>query len=122
PPGLRDRIELKDEWRYAQLANHVESWGLRASYARERLMSRAEIAEAWFRDEYEPVVQVLAEAGIGGEGTDTERYLRITTLRYLLLQTHDWTDEVVERLLGEVRHPSAAAEDTMVHRILKEMG
>ena len=29
---------------------------------------------------------------------------------------------MVERLLGEVRHPSAAADDTMVHRILKEMG
>jgi hypothetical protein len=121
-PALRDRIELKDEWRYAQLANLIESWGLRASYAREQLMSRAEIAEAWFREEYEPVVQGLAEAGIGGEGTETERYLRIATLRYLLLQTHDWTDEVVERLLGEVRHPSAAADDTMVHRILKEMG
>jgi hypothetical protein len=120
PPPLRDRIQLSDEWRYAQLATLVEAWGLRASHARERLLSRVEIAQAWFREEYEPVVDALSEAQIGGEGTETERYLRIAMLRYLLLQTHEWTDDVVERLLGEVHSPGAA-EDTMVHQILKEM-
>jgi hypothetical protein len=120
PAELRDRIRLSDEWRYAQLATHVEAWGLRASHARERLLSRAEIAEAWFHEEYEPVVEVLSEARIGGAGTETERYLRIAMLRYLLLQTHEWTDDVVERLLGEVRPPTAD-DDTMVHQILKEM-
>src|SRR5258706_603832 len=89
PSGLRDRIRLSDEWRYAQLAMLVEAWGLRASHARERLLSRTEIAETWFREEYEPVLEVLTEVHIGGEGTDTERYLRIAMLRYLLLQTHD---------------------------------
>jgi hypothetical protein len=118
--ALRGRIQLSDEWRYAELATMVESWGLRASYARGRLLSRAEIAEAWFREEYEPVVEAMSEAQIGGEGTETERYLRIAMLRYLLLQTHEWTDDVVERLLGEVRSPGAG-DDTMVHRILKEM-
>jgi hypothetical protein len=118
--ALRDRIQLSDEWRYAQLATLIESWGLRASYARERLLSRSEIAEAWFHEEYEPVVQVISEAHVGGEGTETERYLRIAMLRYLLLTTHDWSDEVIERLLGEVRPPSGS-DDTMVHQILKEM-
>ena len=43
-------------------------------------------------------------------------------LRFLLLQRHDWTDEIAERLAGEVKSPSAAAEkDTMTHQILKEM-
>jgi hypothetical protein len=120
PPPLRDRIRLSDEWRYAELSVLIEAWGLRASYARERLLSRGEIAEAWFHEEYEPVVQVLNEARVGGEGTETERYLRIAMLRYLLLTTHDWSDEIVERLLGEVRPPSAR-DDTMVHRILKEL-
>ena len=41
-------------------------------------------------------------------------------IRYLLLHTHDWTDEVIERLLGDLRPPSAD-DDTMVHQILKEM-
>ena len=119
-PALRDRIELSDEWRYAELSVLIEAWGLRASYAREQLLSRAEIAEAWFHEEYEPVVQVLNEAHIGGEGTETERYLRIAMLRYLLLTTHEWSDDVVERLLGEVRPPSDR-DDTMVHQILKEL-
>ena len=119
-PEHRARIRLSDEWRYAELANLVEAWGLRASYARHQLLSRPEVAEAWFREEYEPVVEVLAEAQLGGEGTETERYLRIATLRYLLLQTNDWTDEIVEQLHGQVRRP-ASDDDTMVHQILKEL-
>jgi hypothetical protein len=81
------------------------------------------MAEAWYREEYLPVVEVLEEAGIGGAGTETERYLRIAILRFLLLYTHEWTDEVVERLLGGVRQgvDPSQEEDTMVHRILKEM-
>jgi hypothetical protein len=80
------------------------------------------MAEAWFRDEYEPVVAVLREHEFGGPGTETERYLRIAMLRFLLLQTHDWTDEIAERLAGEIGSPSAAAEkDTMTHQILKEL-
>ncbi len=120
PPALRARIRLYDEWRYAQLGSLVEAWGLRASYARERLLSRSEIAQAWFHEEYEPVVHVLNEAQIGGPGTETERYLRIAMLRYLLLQTHEWSDEVIERLFGEVREPTAE-DDTMVHQILEEL-
>ena len=58
--------------------------------------------------------------GAGGEGTETERYLRVAMLRFLLLHTHDWTDDVVARLLGEARAPGAE-DDTLVHQILKEM-
>jgi hypothetical protein len=120
PAHLRARIQLSDEWRYAQLATLIEAWGLRASHAREQLLSREEFAEAWFHEEYEPVAEVLSDPAIGGKGTETERYLRIAMLRYLLLQTHEWTEDVAERLLGEVRAPTAA-DDTMVHQILKEM-
>ena len=87
------------------------------------LGDRASYLIALNRDEYEPVVRVLEEEHIGGAGSETERYLRIAILRYLLLGTHDWTDEVIERLLGDVRGgvDPARGEDTMVHRILKEM-
>jgi hypothetical protein len=119
-PAARARIRLSDEWRYAQLASLVEAWGFRASHARGRLLSREEMAEAWFREEYEPVVRALREADLGGPGTETERYLRIAMLRYLLLYTHDWSDEVVEQLVGQVR-PPASDDDTLVHQILKEM-
>ena len=33
-------------------------------------MSRREVAEAWFRDEYEPVVEMLREAELIPKGVD----------------------------------------------------
>jgi hypothetical protein len=122
PREKAQRIQLSDEWRYAQLATLVESWGYRASLVRERVLSRRELAVLWFEEEYEPILAVLREAGLGGGGTETERYLRIAMLRFLLLQTHDWSDEIAERLAGEVRSPSTASEkDTMTHQIIKEL-
>ena len=59
---MRERIQLSDEWRYAQLATLIESWGYRASLERERVMGRAELALRWFREEYEPMVAMLREA------------------------------------------------------------
>ncbi len=120
PPAARERIRLADEWRYAELAGLIEAWGYRASIARERLLSREEVAQAWYEEEYVPICRVLHEAGAGGAGSETERYLRLAKLRYLLLRTHDWSDEVCRRLLGEVR-PPARDDDTMVHQLLKEM-
>ena len=119
PPAARRRIQFKDEWRYAALATRVEAWGFRVGLARG-LMSRAETARAWFQEEFEPVVAALNEAGIGGDGTDAERFLRIVMLRDILLHTLEWTDDAVERLAGEVRPPSAE-DDTMVHKILTEL-
>jgi hypothetical protein len=121
PAAYRARIKLKDEWRYAQLATLVEAWGYRASIARGWLLPRPDMARAWFEEEYEPVVKVLNEAELGGPGTETERYLRIVMLRFLLLHSWDWSDDMVERLLGEARAPGVD-QDTMVHQILKEMG
>ena len=37
----------------------------------------------------------------------TERSLRVAMLRFLLLHTHEWTSEIVERLQGEMRAPVA---------------
>ena len=120
PPEQRVRIQLSDEWRYAQLATYVEAYGFRASHARDRLLSREEAAGMWYREEYVPVVEALDEAGVGGSGTDTERYLRFVMLRYLLLHTLDWSDDVIDRVLGEMRE-SPSLSDTMVHQIVKEM-
>src|SRR3954449_6594415 len=122
PPEMSARIQLSDEWRYAQLATLVESWGYRASIDRGELLPRHKVAALWFTEEYEPMVEIMREAGLGGGGSETERYLRIAMLRFLLLQTHDWSDEIAERLAGEVKSPSAASEaDTMTHQILKEL-
>jgi hypothetical protein len=66
-------------------------------------MSREEVAEAWFRDEYLPVVEMLREADLIGDETETEAYMRVASERYLLLRTHVWDDAVIERLRRERR-------------------
>jgi hypothetical protein len=120
PPKLRARIQLTDEWRYAELAESVEAWGFRAMQELGEFMTRDAVAESWFRDEYSPVAEMLREADLIGSGTETEAYMRVAGLRYLLLRTHEWSDDVVERLRDSLRRPSGD-EDTMVHRLRKEL-
>ena len=120
PPEARSRIQLSDEWRYAGLAEGVEAWGFRAMQASGEFMTRAEVARAWFEHEYLPVVEVLREAELIGRGTETEAYVRVVSLRYLLLRTHAWDEEVFERLREEISRPPAS-DDTLVHRLLEEM-
>jgi hypothetical protein len=121
PPEQRQRIHLGDEWRYAALAEAVEAWGFRASQARGEPMSRQEVAEAWFRDEYEPVVRMLDEAGLIPKGvTDTEAYMKVAQLRYLILRTHEWDDAVIEAIRRDLERPGIE-DDTMVRRLRREL-
>jgi hypothetical protein len=117
----RERIHLSDEWRYAALAEAVEAWGFRASQARNQQLSRQEAAEAWFREEYEPVVGMLREAQLVPKGvTDTEAYMKVAQLRYLILRTHEWTDDVIEAIRRDLEHPGLE-DDTMVRRLRREL-
>ena len=121
PPGDRRRIHLSDEWRYAALAEAVEAWGFRASQARREWMSRQEVAEAWFRDEYVHVVEMLDEAHLIPKGvTDTEAYMKVAHLRYLILRTHEWDDAVIEAIRRDLESPGAE-DDTMVRRLRREL-
>lgn len=120
PKEARDRIQLSDEWRYAALAESVEAWGFRLLQQSGELLSRAEVAVAWFRDEYEPVTQMLREADLIRHGTETEAYMRVAHLRYLLLRTHEWDDDVIEAVRRDLEAPGLE-EDTMVRRLRKEL-
>jgi hypothetical protein len=121
PAEARQRIRIVEGWRYDQLSTHVESWAFRASQQEGRLLSRAEAAEAWFREEYEPIADMLDELNIGGPGTETTRYLRIVKLRNLLMHDRGWSDAVIEKLLDAIRSSAPNEVDEVVHRILKEM-
>jgi hypothetical protein len=121
PAAERAHIRLSDEWRYAQLAALIEAMGYRETQALDRVVSREELAHRWYREHYEPIVAIARENDLGGPGTDTDRYLRLVMLRYLLLHTHEWSDEVIQRLRGELRPPKRG-DDTLVHQILKELG
>ena len=71
-------------------------------------------------EEYEPVVQMLREADLVRRGTETESYMRVAHLRYLILRTHSWDDEVIDAVRRELETPSWE-EDTMVRRLRKEL-
>ena len=74
-------------------------------------MTRAEVAHAWFHDEYEPVVSMLREADLIRRGTETETYMRVAHLRYLILRTHNWDDEVIEAVRRELETPVGGGHD-----------
>ena len=62
------------------------------------LLDRREVAEAWFEDEFEPVVESLREADLIGRGTEGDAYIRVVRERYMLLRTHEWDEDVIARL------------------------
>ena len=82
-------------------------------------MNRSEVAETWFREEYEPVVETLREVGLARSGTETDAYMAVVTLRYLLLRTHEWDEAVLEALRREMRSP--AFEDTEIRRLRRTL-
>ena len=102
PRDARADIALSDPWRYAELAEGVEAWGARMMLGRGELLSREEVARCWLEDEYRPVVEMLREADMIGEGTETDAYMRVAAERFRLLLTHDWSEEIIDRLRAEM--------------------
>ncbi len=98
PPVAAARVVVSDPWDYGKLAEGVEAWGFRLIQRRGEFLDRAEVARLWFEEEYEPVVEMLREADMIGPGTEADAYMRIAEERYRLLRTHEWSDEVIEKL------------------------
>jgi hypothetical protein len=95
----RKRVRPSDPWDYGSLAEGVEAWGCRAMQGHRRFMDRAEIARLWFDEDFEPVTAMLDAAELIERGeTPTDAYMRVVDARYMLLRTHEWSDEVLERL------------------------
>jgi hypothetical protein len=99
PSNAREEIVLNDPWDYARLAEAVEAWGFRTSQERHQPISRTETAFQWLDTEYRPVVEMLREAGLIGDRTETEAYMRVSAERYRLLRTHRWDEDVIQRLI-----------------------
>jgi hypothetical protein len=118
--GAREQIKFNEKWRYAELAEGVEAWGFRAMQAESEFMDRPTVARRWFEEEYLPVVELLREEGLIGRGTEAEAYTRVVELRYMLLRTHAWDEQVFARLREEMQRQDAT-RDTQVHRLLDEM-
>jgi hypothetical protein len=62
-------------------------------------MDRREVAHLWFTSEYLPVVEMLQAGELSErDETETDAYMRISAMRYRVLRTHEWSDEVLEEL------------------------
>ena len=108
PLEARGEIVLSEPFDYAILAEMVEAWGFRAIQSRGEAINRKQTAVLWLETEYRPVVAMLREAGLVGDRTDAEAYMRIAGERYWLLRTHEWSDDVLQQVIegkGRWRHP-----------------
>jgi hypothetical protein len=103
PPQAYARITFSDPWAYTELGEAVEAWGFRCMQAKGQFISREQVARRWLAEEFTPVVRMLREAHLIGSGTEAEAYQRVARERYRLMRTHEWNDEVIERLRKQVR-------------------
>ncbi len=102
PPATYVKIVLTDPWAYTELGEAVEAWGFRAVQDQGVFLGRSEVARRWLESEYKPVVAMLHEASLVGDRTDAEAYLLVARERYKLVRTHEWSEEIVERLRGHL--------------------
>jgi hypothetical protein len=98
-----DEVRPSDPWDYGALAEGVEAWGFRHAQGRREFVTREEIARIWLVDEFRPVVAMLREADLTGKGTAADAYMRVSAERYRLMRTHEWSDDVIERLRRELK-------------------
>ena len=97
-----EEVRLSDPWSYASLAEGIEAWGFRCSQTSCEFLSRGDVARLWLEEEFRPVAQMLREADLIGKGTAADAYLRVSDDRYRLMRTHEWNDQVIERLRREL--------------------
>jgi hypothetical protein len=103
PPASLAKITVTEPWSYAELGEAVEAWGFRYMQDKGRFLDRAEVARHWYADEYVPVVRMMRAADLIGSRTEAEAYMRVAAERYRLIMTHDWNDEIIERLRQKIR-------------------
>jgi hypothetical protein len=99
PDAVRPRIEVGDPELYSLLAEEIEAWGFRAIQARGEPLDRRQTAQLWLETEYLPVIEMLREADLIGDRSETEAYMRVAAERYRLLRTHRWDEEVLQRVI-----------------------
>jgi hypothetical protein len=102
-PAVLAKITVTDPWSYAELGEAVEAWGFRYMQHKGRFLDRTEVARQWYTTEYQPVVRMLRAADLIGSRTEAEAYLRVAAERYRLIRTHEWNEEIIERLRRTIR-------------------
>jgi hypothetical protein len=98
PAAASARVILSDPVEYGTLAEGIEAWGFRAAQGSGELLDRESTALLWYEQEFLPVVRMLQDADMLGEGTEADAYMRVAGERYRLLHTHEWSEDVLARL------------------------
>jgi hypothetical protein len=103
-----ERVRPSDPWDYGRLAEGVEAWGFRLMQERREYVDREEVARLWYQEDFMPVVATLRKGEfIRDSETEGDAYMRLVTARYELLRTHEWSDEILDRMRGVERRRRA---------------
>jgi hypothetical protein len=98
------RVRPSDPWDLGRMAEGIEAWGFRVMQERREYMDREGIARLWYEEDFLPVVATLRSGDfIGAHETEGDAYMRVVTARYELLRTHEWSDDILDRLRGVER-------------------
>lgn len=82
---------------YGEIAEAVEAWGARTMHAEHTYIDPATMAARWYAEEFLPVVEMIEDAGVRGEGErPAEAYLRVACERYRLIREHEWNAEIMD--------------------------
>ena len=101
PARARHRMQLSDAWRFGMLAESAEAWSFRMMQDRATYFDRGDTARMWFDEEYAPVVEMLIEADMVGDRTETDAYLDVATRATSSCARTTGTREVLARVRGE---------------------
>jgi hypothetical protein len=91
----RAAVVVSDPWDYAVLGENVEAWGFRLMQDEGAFLDRPTVARRWYDEEYVPVVNMLRQAEMVGDRTETEAYMWVAGERYRLIRTHRWNPDVL---------------------------
>ncbi len=102
----RAEVNCTDPESYHRLAEMVEAWACRLMHHEEAYFDKATMARRWYDEEYVPVLAMIDDAGVRGQGeSGADAYLRVAGERYRLIREHEWNRDVMDRIAQKGRPP-----------------
>ena len=93
----RAAVAVDDPFDYGVIAETVEAWAARTMHAEKAYMDKETMAARWYAEEFQPVVQLIEDAGVRGpDERPAAAYLRVACERYRLIREHEWSAEVMQ--------------------------
>lgn len=97
--SIRGEVRVSTPHAYGWLAEMVEAWATRTMQAEGAFMDKPTMARRWYDEEYLPVLELMAEAGVKGDDElDADAYMRAAGERYRLIREHEWDREIMKQV------------------------